>query len=133
MSGESRQSRKTELALVLAQGQSVAAWIRKSGVSRRTAYRWASDPKVREWVQAWRRRAADRAVGRMALRATWAADRIVDLGRNAESESVRLKALRAILSDMVSVTHFSTLEERVAEVEELVHERQPTGSADRAG
>ena len=47
-----------------------------------------------------RRRAVGRAIGRMARRVTWAADGIAKLAKRAESESVRLTALRAILADM---------------------------------
>jgi len=100
---------------------------------KRTAYRWASEPRVRAWVQDWRRRAVDRAVGQMAMHSTWAADRIVKLGESAESESVRLSALRAILSDMMKVSQFTTLEERLAQVEEQLDERERNGGADRAG
>ncbi len=57
-----------------------------------------------------RRRALDRAIGRMARRATWAAGQIAKLGRDARSESVRLAALRAALSDMITVTKFAGLE-----------------------
>jgi hypothetical protein len=133
MPGESRQSRKTQLALALAQGYSVAKWARTNEVPLRTAYSWANEPKVRAAVESCRRRALDRAVGRMARRATWAADKIADLAKDAQSESVKLSALRAILSDMMTVSQFNTLEERVAQVEELLDERERTGSADRAG
>ncbi len=63
-------------------------------VPRRTAYRWAGEPAVRAAVESYRRRVIDRAVGRMASRATWAADMIAKLAKSAKSESVRLSALR---------------------------------------
>jgi len=131
MSGEARESRKAQFALALAQGCSAAAWARANDVAGRTADRWAADPKVRSSVDACRRRALDRAVGRLARRATWAADQIIELGRGAESESVKLRALRSILSDMMTVSQFATLEERVAEVEEQLRDREQTGIADR--
>ena len=90
----------------------------------RTAYRWAKEPKVRTAVEGWRRRALDRAVGRMAKRATWAADQIADLGATAESESVKLAALRSVLSDMMKVAEFSVPRTRqLVEVEELLRVR----------
>ena len=52
----------------------VAEWASKNNVPKRTAQRWASEPKVRAEVEAYRRRALDRAVGLMSKRATWAAD-----------------------------------------------------------
>ncbi len=54
----------------------------------------------------------------MARRATWAAGQIAKLGKDARSESVRLAALRAALSDMITVTRFAGLEVRVTELEE---------------
>jgi hypothetical protein len=54
---------------------------------------------------------------------TKAADRISSLAQEANSESVQLRASRAILADMIAVSKFSDLEYRVTEVEELVLER----------
>jgi hypothetical protein len=123
--------KKTPLALALAQGQTVAAWARLNQVPKRTAYRWAREPRVRATVESLRRRALDRAVGRMAKKATWAADQIVELGRDAESESVRLAALRAVLSDMIKVSEFSVLEGRMTQIEEQL--RDGTGNTARPG
>ena len=92
MSGEHRQSKKTHLALALAQGRSVTTWACANDVPRRTAYRWASEPAVRAAVESYRRRVIDRAVGRLAKHATWAADTIAKLAKDAQSESVRLSA-----------------------------------------
>ncbi len=99
----------------------IAKWAKNHNVPRRTAYRWASEPKVRAEVERARRRALDRAVGRMSDRATWAAKNIVKLGETAASESVRLAALRAILSDMMAVSKFGTLEDRMTQIEEQLH------------
>ena len=63
----------------------------------------------------------------MARRATWAVDGIVELGESAASESVRLSALRAVMSDLIAVSNFAGLELRVAELEEQFHAR--TGNA----
>jgi len=41
-------------------------WARKNDVPDRTAYRWSTEPKVRAKIKAYRRRALDRAVGRLA-------------------------------------------------------------------
>src|SRR5580658_7972252 len=96
MSGERPRSAKTDLVLAIANGTSVAAWACGNEVPKRTAYRWSREPKVRAAVESYRLRAVDRAIGRMARRATWATDGIAKLAKSAESESVRLAALRAI-------------------------------------
>ena len=118
MSGEHRESSKTELALALAQGISCAEWARANNVPKMTAYRWASQPKVLLQVEACRRRAIDRAVGQMTKRVTWVVGRMHTLAKAAESESVQLSALKALLANMMSVSKYSGLEGRMARIEE---------------
>jgi hypothetical protein len=127
MTGESTNSQKMLLAVAIAEGTAVAEWALRAGVPERTAYYWAAQPEVRAEVESIRRRALDEAIGRLAKRATWAVDRIVNLGENAASESVRLSALRAVMSDFIAVSNFAGLEVRVAALEEQSHER--TGNA----
>ena len=122
-------SQKFQFAIALAQGASIAGWADLNGVPKRTAYRWAKDPKIRAEVESCRLRAIDRAIGRMSKRVTWAADGIARLAKNAESESVRLSALRAILSDMMAVSQFAGLEQRMGQIEEQLRER--TGDENR--
>ena len=126
-----RKNRKTQLASAIARGESITAWARRNEVPLSTAFRWSSDPKVRRAVEAWRRRALDRAIGRMASRATKAADGIARLGEGAESESVQLRAWRAILADQMAVSRFSDLEHRMVEIEEQLRDR--TGHTGHAG
>ena len=121
MSGERPSSPKTELAI--ANGTSVAGWARGNSVPERTAYRWSRELKVRAAVESCRRRAVDRAVGRMAKRITWATDGIAKLAKSADSESVKLAALRAILSDMMAVSKFAGLEHRVTKLEEQLNDQ----------
>jgi len=97
--------------------------VRGNQVPKRTAYRWAGEPKVRAAVESDRRRAIDRAIGRMARRVTWATDGIAKLAKGAESESVKLTALRAILSDMMAVSQFAGLELRITEIDEQLDEQ----------
>ena len=130
MNEEIPQSKKSRLALAIAQGQSISAWARANSVPQRTAFRWAGDPKVRRAVESWRRRSLDRAIGRMAGRATWAADGIARLAESAESESVQLRARRALLSDQMAVAKYADLERRMTEIEDQLHEQ--TGQPDSA-
>ena len=62
----------------------------------------------------------------MMGRASWAAGGISKLAKGADSESVRLRALRALLGDMITVSKYTGLEERMASVEERL--RQQSGS-----
>ena len=52
-----------------------------------------------------------------------AANGIVTLAKESESESVQLRAWRAILADQMAVSKFSDLEYRMAEIEEQLSER----------
>ncbi len=123
MEEDPQQSKKSELALAIARGVSIAAWARKNEVSKRTAFYWAKEPEVRAEVEEWRRHSLSRAIGRMARQSTRAADGIATLAECAESESVRLTAWRAILADQMAVAKFSTLENRMVEIEEELKRR----------
>ncbi len=124
-------SQHDQLAMAIAQGKSIAGWARQNGVPRRTAQRWATEPDVRRQVEDWRRRVHDRALGYMAGRSMWAVRGITELGDKAESESVQLRARRAILQDQIAVSKFSNFEYRMAELEEEVRVRN--GNAARPG
>ena len=121
MSEEIAESKKkTSSPMRSRRGKSVPAWAVQNKVARSTAYYWAKQPVVRLAVEEWRRRSLDRAVGRMASRAPAAADGITKLAKRAESESVQLKAWRAILSDHIAVSKYAGWEGRLADLEEKV-------------
>ncbi len=121
---------KNQLIAAIANGMSVDAWARKNNVSRRTAFRWAKEPKVRARVESYRRRVLDRTVGRMTNGLDWATKGIFELAKGAASESVKLAALRAVVSDMMAVSKFGGLEDRMTKIEEKLDAR--TGDTIRA-
>jgi hypothetical protein len=123
MTKELLQEKKTQLALAIAQGKSVALWASENRVPRSTAYRWAGQPEVRSAAESGRRRARNRALGRMATRAYWESYRIAKLARGAESEPVKLEALRSILSDAAAISDLSHLKRRMAAIKEELHEQ----------
>jgi hypothetical protein len=98
MTKELRRQKKTALALAIAQGQSVALWASVNHVPRSTAYRWTGQPEVRATAESRRRRARECALRRMATRVYRASYQVATLAECAESESVRLRALRSIVS-----------------------------------
>ncbi len=102
-----RESLIDKFAEALADGISVVKWREENNVSERTAYRWSASAEVRKRVHQLRRDRCDGAVGVMAKHATAAAEEIVNLGKHAKSEAVKLSALCAVLSDMM--TMFSLL------------------------
>jgi hypothetical protein len=131
MQDELCQSKKTKLALAIARGESITLWARENEVPRRTAYRWAREAEVRRAVEEYRRWSLSRAIGRMTTLALKAADGIAKLAKGADSESVQLRAWRALLIDQLAIAKFSDLEHRMLEIEEELRER--TGYQDHAG
>ncbi len=132
MTRELRQETKIQLALALAiaQGRSVALWARDNQVPRSTAYRWASQPAVRAAAESRRRRARNRALGRMASRAYRASYEVATLAECAESESVRLRALRSIFSGAIATSKFAVLKRRMSGIKEELHERTEAAGPD---
>jgi hypothetical protein len=116
-------SKKSELTLAIAKGTPVTTWANKNNVPRRTAFRWAREPKVRAAVEIYRRRVLDRAVGRMTVGVTFAIKGIFELAKSASSESVKLADLRAVVSDMMAVSKFGGLEDSLTQVEGKINAR----------
>jgi len=123
-----RKAKKVLLAAAIAEGESVDEWARENGVHRSTAFRWAREPSVRRVVEACRRRTLDQAIGRMTKRTPWACDRIAMLAEAAESESVQLRALGSMISNVMAVGKFSNLENRLAQLDDDY--REQNASAD---
>ncbi len=119
---------KSQLAIALASGVSVPSWARANNVPQSTAYNWAKEEEVRREVEYLRRRTLDQAVGRMVKRSGKAADIVFSIAQDAQSDSVRLRAARAIFLDGMAVSRFSGLEVRMAEFEEKLR-KDPTSFA----
>ncbi len=131
MSKEERTSLQSELAAALAAGKSCAEWASANSVSERTAQRWANEPETRSEVETIRRESLDQVVGQMSHRVARATELIAKLAETAKSESVRLAALRSMLSDMMAVADFAGLEQRIAKLEEqdrVRHEENATAA-----
>jgi hypothetical protein len=130
MSEEPEEATKDQLAFAIARGKSVRSWARDSKVPRATAHRWSNDPQVRKMAQAIRRRAIDRAVGQMSMRTPWVVKKMTTLAKDSDSEPMRLRALRALTADMITLSKYSGLESRMTELEEWRDAR--AGDAGRA-
>jgi hypothetical protein len=127
MSEEPKKGTKHQLAIAIGSGVPVAKWARANKVARSTAFRWANDPEVRKAATSYRRRVMDQAVGQMTKLSTRAVRTIAYLSDEGDSQAIRLKAARAVLSDMIAVSKYSGLEERMLEVEAMLE--QPIGPA----
>jgi hypothetical protein len=116
------QIRKSELARALAMGGTVNDWAGKHEIPARTAYRWSRSREVIDEVQAIRRDALDKAIGRLSGNATGAAQQIVRLAEQALSEAGRLQASRAVLNELTTASGHAALERRLAEIERRLAE-----------
>src|SRR5262249_3941166 len=105
------------------QGASVRAWAKAHNVPRVTAQRWSQEPEVRKEVASCRRRIIDRAVGMMVKRSCGSVKGIGALADGAESESVRRRANQTMLRQMMEVSQFGVLDDRMTAIEERLDER----------
>ena len=126
-SGHELRSARLNLAVAVAHGEPIKSWAEANNTSLHTAHRWASQPEFKRAVSGIRRRCADLAAGRLAGYANKAAQVMTNLAVNANSESVKLAAFRAIFSDMMAVSEFADLEDRMTEIEEQLRERTGNG------
>ena len=133
MSEESGKNSKTQLALAVARGVSINAWARASGVPRRTAFRWAKEPAVRKMVESYRRRLIDQAVGLMTQHTAVAAKAIVSIAQRGDSDTVSPRAARAVFNDMIAVSNYSGLEERMTKIERRLQARRARSDGTAAG
>jgi hypothetical protein len=133
MPEEPQKGTKIQLAVAIGNGLSVRAWARANSLPRVTAQRWSKDPKVRQAAEQCRRRAIDRAVGQMSSRATWVVRGITRLAGEGESESVRLRAYRALMADMMAVSRFGGLEDRMTDIEKRLAERNGNANGGMGG
>jgi hypothetical protein len=115
---ELRNRHQLELAEAIAKGVSINKWAKLHGIPPRTAYNWADRREVRSQVDAIRRRAVDKAVGKMTRRLDWATNRIIKLGNDASSEAVQLSAAKTFYTNVVCLNKYSVLDHRVAALEE---------------
>ena len=99
-------------------GKTIRDWAQENGVPERTAYRWASDPEVRRQLQDCRQAAIDNTLRLMAERSAAALDRIEELGKVADSDAVRLKANRSLVTDQIALARHANLEYRLSLIEE---------------
>ena len=71
----------------------------------------------------------DRALGWLAGHSMRVVKGMTTLGETAESQSVQLRAMRAVLHDQMAVARHSNFEYRIAQLEEK--QRARTGNASR--
>ena len=107
------------LILAVASGRTLRDAARAAGVAERTAYRRAAEPGFKRAVQQARADLLARAVGQLADATTAAVATLVAL-LDAEADTVRLSAARAILDSAMRGAELVDLAARVESVEVML-------------
>lgn len=105
-----------QLALAVARGSSLASAARSLDVPLRTAQRWAGDPTFPARVVLIRREILSESIGVMTFLTVKAAEKLDGLLDSADEE-IRLKAVRAVYADFLSVHTYSDLAARLDALE----------------
>jgi hypothetical protein len=116
VAGSGRKNADEALALALATGQTLRAGAEAAGVAERTAARRWADPAFRRRVAELRGDLVGLALGKLADGMGDAAAKLRGL-LDAESESVRLGAARALLELGVKLRQSVELEQRLQALE----------------
>jgi len=123
MAGSGRKNADGLLASLLASGRTIPDAAREAGVSGRTVWRRMQNPDFRAQVAGLRAAALERAA---ALLGDLSVSAAATLGRllKADSEQAQLGAARAILELGGKLRETVDLEQRLAEAERLLAERE---------
>jgi hypothetical protein len=123
MSQNVATGKKFPLALALATGVSTAAAAEQIGVSRRTVERQLAKPAFRRLVAKLRARMIAAALGRVAKNMTRAADALSAM-IDVEDPSLRLRAIRTVLSFGLQMQGTVDVNDRIADVEDELARKQ---------
>jgi len=115
--GQKRAKGETLLIARLAAGATFTEAAKAAGVDERTVRRRWAEPEFRREVSAVRGELISSAVGRLSRHATKAVDVLAELMESAESETVRLSAARAVLTQVQELRSHTELEDRIAALE----------------
>jgi hypothetical protein len=129
VAGRKRKS-DTVLVLLLACGASPEAAAEKAGVSLRTLRRRWADPAFRALVEDLRKDMLYRAAAMFTAATTASVKTIAELQQSAVSESVRLRAAKAIIELGFKMREGVALEERIARLEEQLRRMEEARGSD---
>lgn len=109
-------NRRDSLALWLAEGKQLSVWSASNDVPARTARDWATKPEFKAKVSAIRDEFVDAVVGEMKADLKKARAKISSLIETADSDSVKLAAARAMISDMISLANHADQARQLVEL-----------------
>jgi hypothetical protein len=114
------QAMRKQLALWVAAGGKITDWCRENAVCLKTACTWSGSDAFRREVAAHRRRAADRAIGRMARhlgKAVGKIDRLIEQGRD---DGAKLAAAGSLVGKVLDDRGHAELKARLRRLGERI-------------
>ena len=105
------------LVLATAIGQKTSAWCKETGVAQSTASAWKASPEFRAAVEAEQKEMLTRARSRLAAGAELAATTMLNMAHSAISEPTKLAAANSILRNLVEMTDFVEIRDRLEALE----------------
>ncbi len=132
MAGPLPKSLFRDLALFIAAGGRVASWCESHEVARGTAYHWYRTDAFRQLVDEFRRRAVDRAIGKMAKNIGKAVEKIVKLVEDGESQAIQLSAAKSLIDKLVHVQNHAEMKDELRRLDDrLAAQEQRRGRGPR--
>ena len=123
MATTQRKKNEDPLLLALACGATVEAAARQCGLSDRTVYRRLQDHEFKKRLENVRTDMIQRSAGMLTAAAGEAVRTLLSLQKDAIPAAVRLGAARAILEVGMKIRQIVEIEQRLAELEEVVAEQ----------
>ena len=107
-----------QLALAVAAGMKIRDWCEDNHVPVRTAYHWYKKDQFKQLVNEYRRRAVDRAIGKMAKNLAKAVSTIVRLIEEGQNDNVKLSAAKTLIDKLIDVESHSELKTELQQINE---------------
>jgi hypothetical protein len=112
------------LVMSMAKGVPVSDWCRLTKTARSTAAKCQSEPEFTSDVQEFHRKLLHLAVSKFTRAVNLVADGTIKLAGSALSEPTKLSAQRSMMQNLVKITEFADLEQRIKELEAKVKEKE---------
>ena len=107
-----------QLALAVAAGEKVATWCVAHGVATRTAYTWHKRDAFQRLVGAYRRRAEDRAIGKMAKNLGKAIAKMIQLIEEGRDDRIKLSAAETLIDKLLQFQCHAELGDEIRQLNE---------------
>jgi hypothetical protein len=129
MPGRHAETLIDQLAVSVAEGRSVVTWCEKHGVATRTAYHWYKAERFQRLVAEYRRRAVDRAIGKMGRKLGKAVGKIVRLVEKGQDGKVKLAAAKTLIDRLLEVQSRAELRDELQRLNQRLTAHEGRGAS----